>query len=794
MLRRFANALLRRRVPVVLGVALVTAWLGLTARGLGFDYSPQAVFETGDDDDRFLHEVTEAFGSGDGTILLIVARDEGVLHRPTLEWVRALTLRLRQEPWAKRVESLPTLRLPVPPKSDEDDLLVEPLGVDVTEARIAGDPVVDGLLVSRDRTATAIIVELQDDLRRVDAMKGPVERLDELARTFSLAEGQGVAPSGVAVAAGPGGPPAGARVQSYGLPTLRVRGIEMLRKDQRVMLPLVTALFAVALFLLFRGRPVAAVAPLMAVGATLLAIGGIMTLAGRPVDILSNVLPVMLFAIGVSDAVHLMARSAEESAAPTSDAPALVTSVERLTVACFMTSFTTAVGFASLLTSRTTVLRGFAWVAAVGVMIAYVFTILLVPTILSWVRPLRLPRTGPRRLPAALAALGASVGVHPWRWLAAAAVFAAVAGIGASQVLIDNRVHGPFRRDSELFRQQMEAEHALGGLLPLVVSIRAREPERLRDPDVLRRTWALQHDLEQRPGVGPTLSPATLVRSLWVAFQGQAPAGGDPLDDPNLPRTREELAQILLLGDLGGGLDWSRVVDEEWSWMRIVTRLEDRGSAHYLKMYEEVERDVARRFGDLTDIEVRLSGEGYVAARALDYFIWDLLDSLALAAVVIFGAMAVQLRSWRHAAVAVLPNAFPLLCTFGLMGFAEIPLNATTVVTFAIALGIAVDDTIHFLTRYDEERRAHADPREAMRRTMAGSGRPIVMTTLLLVAGMSVLLASEFLATRRFGGLLMTAIASALPGDLIVLPALLVLVDGRRFRRSRLTGPPAGPV
>lgn len=761
MLRRFATALLRRRIPVVLALAALTAWLGLTARGLGFDYSPQAVFETGDDDDRFLDEVTEAFGAGDGVILLIVSRADGVLHRPTLEWVRALTLRLRQEPWAKRVESMPTLELPVPPKTDEDDLRVEPLGVDVTEARIAGDPVIDGLVVSRDRTATAIVVELQDDLRQVAAMKGPVERLEAIAAAAD--------------------PPRGVTFLSYGLPTLRVRGIDMLRADQRVMLPMVTGLFAVALFLLFRGRLVAAVAPLIAVGATLLCVGGIMTLSGRPVDILSNVLPVMLFAIGVSDAVHLMSRAAEEAAEASTDAPPLVTAVERLTVACFMTSFTTAVGFASLLTSRTAVLRGFAWVAAVGVMMAYVLTILLVPVLLSWARPLRLPHKRPRRLPALLSALGTSVSAHPWRWLALTAALAAVAAVGASQVVIDNRVHGPFRKDSELFKSQMEAERALGGLLPLVVSVRAREPDRLRDPDVLRRVWALQHELESRPGVGPTLSPATLVRALWVAFQGLSPPGDDPLDDPNLPRTREELAQLLLLGELGGGhMEWGRVVDEEWTWLRIVTRLEDRGSRHYLQMYGDLEGTISRLFGDLPDIEVRLSGEGYVAARALDYFIWDLLDSLALAAVVIFAVMALQLRSLRHAAVAILPNTFPLLCTFGVMGFADIPLNATTVITFAIALGIAVDDTIHFLTRYDEERRATHDVSEAIRRTFIGSGRPIVMTTLLLVAGMSVLLASDFLATRRFGGLLMTAIAAALPGDLIVLPAMLRLVDGRQ--------------
>ena len=771
MLPKLADVILRFRFLVLVALAAATVWFGLGARQLRFDYSPQAMLETGDDDDAYLHAINAEFGSGDRLVMLIVERDGGVLDHGTLEYVDELTRVFDAEAFTERARGLTTLELAIPPKTDEDDLTVEPLGLDVTEARIAGDPLVDGLFVNGDRTATLVMVELLEAYHRVEELRPLVERIAAL------------------LAAHP--PPDGVTVTPYGIPQLRVEAVRLLRQDQVAMLPLLAVIFFLVLFGLVGGRLIGAVAPMAAMAVTLVWVGGLMGYTGQPVNILSNVLPILLFAIGISDAIHLLARYMEEGDRGVPGGAALRTTIVRLTTACFLTSFTTAVGFGSLVVSRTRILANFGWVSALGVMFAYVITILLVPVLLSFARPLLRRRSRGRERPPspALLWLSRTVVDHSGRWLLGAAALVAVALVGAFFVRVDNRVHGAFRPESDLYESQMAAERAAGGMLPLVVSVRSEEPWGLRDPAVLRRVWALQKYIEAQEGTGPTSSPATLVRALWVAFQGLAPPGEDPIEDPNLPRTSEELAQILLLGSLGGGMPFERVVDEEWTHLRIVTRLEDLGSRRLKPMFERVRGEAESLLGGMPGISVRLTGEAYVASAALHYFIYDLLNSLALAAVIIFTAMSLLFRSIKEGLISIVPNVLPLVCTFGYMGFARIPLNATTVVTFAISLGIAVDDTIHFLTRFNEEH-LRVPAKEAVRLTVLHAGRPIVMTTVLLATGLLVLTGSQFLATQRFATLVIIAIVSALPGDLVVLPALLARFGGRRRPSLAAAEPP----
>lgn len=757
-----AALLLRRRLGVLVALALVTAAFAGGMPRLQFDFSPQAFFDTGDDESRFLEAHEATFGRSDNLVMVVVRRPAGVLDPPVLRYVDALTARFADEPWVERVEGLTTVKVVRPPRDEFDPIEIGALGLEVTEERIAGDPIIDGTFVDAARTATAVFVTVDSKYRRIAELQPLMRRLDEIVDGLE--------------------PPPGARVIRYGLPYLRAEVVEMLERDQLVLFPLTAAVFMVVLLLLFGGRPIAVAAPFAAIGVTVIWTSGLMGYAGEPVNLLTNVLPVMLFAIGISDSIHLLARYAEECGAGGDGRGALVRATTMLAGACFLTSFTTAVGFASLLVSRTTILVSFGWLSAVGVVFAYVTTILLVPALLSFGRPLQ-PRGGMSRESAVgrlAVRLGAAIVARPVRWLAGGLAIGVVMAAGALHTRVDTRVYEAFDPDSELYARQMVAERALGGLLPLEVSVRAAERDRLRDPDILRRVWALQRFMESRPGVGVTLSPASFVRTLWVAVEGEKPAPADPLDDPNLPRTREALAQLLLLGSMAGDdLPWDRVVTDDWRHLRIAARLEDRGSQYYMPVFEEIEARAAALFDGVDGVEVRLTGQGLTATTALVYFIEDLLYSLLLASVIIFGAMTLLFRSVRTGLISVVPNLFPLLCTFGYMGLAGIPLNATTIITFSVSLGIAVDDTIHFLTRFDEEHARHP-VEEAVRRTMRHAGRPILMTTVLLCLGFGVLMTSDFLATARFAWLVVITMIAALPGDLIILPALLRLFARRR--------------
>jgi predicted RND superfamily exporter protein len=178
-----------------------------------------------------------------------------------------------------------------------------------------------------------------------------------------------------------------------------------------------------------------------------------------------------------------------------------------------------------------------------------------------------------------------------------------------------------------------------------------------------------------------------------------------------------------------------------------------------------------------------LTGDAYVSSVAIDRLIRDLFFSLLAAAAVIFVVIGVLFRSPRIGLISTLPNITPLAIVLGYMGWRGYEMNATNSLVFSISLGIAVDDTIHFLARFKEETKLSNNRSLAIQRTLEGAGKAIVLTTFLIVSGLSVMMFSSFVPTRRMAELVSISLVAALVGDLLLLPACLAL-----FWKQRSSG------
>ncbi|MBZ0254048.1 MAG: MMPL family transporter, partial [Candidatus Methylomirabilis sp.] len=174
-----------------------------------------------------------------------------------------------------------------------------------------------------------------------------------------------------------------------------------------------------------------------------------------------------------------------------------------------------------------------------------------------------------------------------------------------------------------------------------------------------------------------------------------------------------------------------------------------------------------------------VTGDSLVASGAMTRLVNDMISSFLSAFVIIFFILAIEFRSIPLGALSMLPNILPTLLVMGLLGFLHEPIRASTAVIFAIAIGIAVDDTIHYFVRFAKEMHVDHDHEAAARRAMVSSGRAILFTTLLLTLGMGVLSFSDFVATRNFGILTGVTLVTALVADLVVAPALLVVFRPR---------------
>jgi predicted RND superfamily exporter protein len=213
---------------------------------------------------------------------------------------------------------------------------------------------------------------------------------------------------------------------------------------------------------------------------------------------------------------------------------------------------------------------------------------------------------------------------------------------------------------------------------------------------------------------------------------------------------------------------------------RHLLRMRDQGT-HQDRLFADIlQHQLAHLFPPGCGVKYQITGEAYVAAIALNQFIRDLFFSLSCVSLFIFLVIGVLLQSPRLGLISILPNITPLAITMGYIGLRGYSLSMSNVIVFAISLGVAVDDTIHFLARFREELeiskiRGETDVLAAIRRTCLGTGRAILMTTLLIVCGLAVLLLSAFVPTRRFAELSAVTMISALLGDLLLLPASLKL-------------------
>jgi predicted RND superfamily exporter protein len=570
--------------------------------------------------------------------------------------------------------------------------------------------------------------------------------------------------------------PEGTTVTMGGLPYIRVWVAQHFRSDQIVLVPLSLLVCCFILFLSFRWAP-GVVFPIMAVIVSAVLILGAMALAGESINIINQVVPILIIVIGISDSIHLVSRFLEESRSAADSMEASRRTLRFMAVACLLTSVTTAVGFASLVVSRTDILVRFGITAAVGVMIAYLVTIHLLPPLLSFTRPHKRKERATRRegrLEESLESLMRFILRRPKTvLLVSAAVMAGAIGV-AALVTVDSRLMGIFRPGDAPWETTHLIQDELEGVMPLEVSFRSEAHGRFDDPEVLNRMQDFEQWVETQDGVLGVTGYSDYLHQAAVAYHDDEERRTQPF------RSISEVASLASFLEGGNPSPIEPYVTLDRRRARINVMVADIGAQRMRVLIGAIERELEQRFGDLDDLDVILTGNAHVASIGISSIVDDLFKSLLTAFAIIFVLMTLLFRSVRMGLMSVPPNVVPLITTMAYMTISGIELNTTTVVAFAISLGLAVDHTIHMLARFREELARGKPLEEAIVGSARGTGRAIVVTSLTLFIGMLVLLLSSFVPVSQFATLIAVTALSCLLGNLIVLPALLKVVPVTR--------------
>lgn len=739
---------MRRRGRFVLGCAIITVLFGAALPRLTADHDPRAFHPQGSPLVALTRHAEKVFGADDQTALVAVL-DPGLFTRDGIRRLDTLTRALDGLDGVERVLSLTNL----PDISgDSDTLDVTPR---LTEALSGGDDgalaaarrdlladeLVGGVLLSRDGEATLIQVEV------LEAWSAPKKRADLHDRIEAL----------LAESAAPG-----VEFLLGGFPMVRVEySRELLGETGRLL-----GFTALGLVILVGVMLRSVRGALITVGVVLVAnvwTHGAMALAGEPLTILSMLTPIIVLIVGVADAVHVLLAFRRE---PGTREERAIRAAESIGPAGFLTSVTTALGFLTLLTADDVrMLRVFGVTTAVGVLAAWLVTMLLVPPLLASRRvgfdrdrrgDVKAPETPDTRL-------GARIVARPVRALILAGLVIVVASFVASRISTDAKILDGLRDDHPIMRTYHALEERFGGSLPLQVVYDAPAGDGVADPALLAHMAKTAEWLRSQPGVGQVRSPDAFARRLHAALSGET----------GLPSTADALSELYLTASFGDRDPFDGLVNTTDGVARIQTLLYERGSTETLALTDRLQAFLDAN--PLPGATIGLAGTAYIAPRAWARLLDDMVWSSVWAVLLITALFAVLFRSVTLALLTIPPNLVPLVFVLAAMAALGIPVKGNNAVVFSIAYGVAVDDTIYFLAHLRHLWRGGVPWKDAVIRAHAEMTKPLITTTVVLGLGFSVFLLSTFEFSVTLGLQMLVCVLAGAAAELWLMPALLAL-------------------
>jgi len=581
---------------------------------------------------------------------------------------------------------------------------------------------------------------------------------------------------------------AGFDVHLAGPPVLNVALDAASRREAGRSFPVCFGLAIALLAWLFRCPRTTLVAVACA-GGTLVLTFGAMGLAGVPLNMVTSVLPSLLFVLSLAGAIHVLRRFQAWRAEGLELEAALAASLDETARPCIIAALTTALGFASLLAASMAPVRELGAFAALGLVFSAAVNLTVGPLL---VRALRSPAPDAARAFAPRSPWTAAPFRHPTAVIAGSGLVVLVALAGVARIRVDSNPLAFLPDDSRVVRDYEAVGRELTGYYALEVMVDV--PSGWERPEAWSEIAKIERALAGQPGVARVLSPLDLLRQLrhWSddgATSADATDGADGADGADgwsLPP--DASTARALLRDYGAlvSAEGFPLTADEGRVVRVAALVNVMPASDFGRIEDAARAAVAALpppyTGAVTGVVPRL-------VEAQLGLVETQVRSFGLAFVTIFAGLAIGLRSWRLAALSVPPNLLPIAVALGAMGLAGIALDAATVMMASVALGIAVDDTVHVLSAWDEER--VREPAGAAARAIDRVGPALFITTAAACAGFLALRLSDFLPIRWFGLLSALAIATALLADAWLVPALLVRLPGAE--RSAAAAPEATP-
>ena len=761
--------ILRNRVWNLAGILLITLLLGYKAIDLEISYNFSSMLPASDSTLIRYQQFKKTFGE-DGSILFIGIKDDKIYNLVEFNAWYDLTGTLKNIDGVQEIVSFANLyKLTKNDSSKKFDF--QPIVTKKPETQheldslieeIYSYPFYDNLLYNKSSNANIMAITLSHDKlnnkKRIFLVNKIKARTEEFSKQYDI------------------------NFYYSGLPYIRTVTLKKVQTELRLFILLAMLIASIALFIFFRSVK-AVLFPMFIVTISIVWSMGILVLLGYKITLLTGIIPPLVIIIGVENCIFLLNKFHHEFRSHGNKIKALSRVVQRVGNATFLTNLTTATGFAAFIVTRNQALIEFGIVASVSIMIVFFLTLFLIPIFYSYLSPPkeRHIRHLDNRLTVKLLDKIVFLVQNKRNVIYLTTIAVLLVGIvGIVKLKTTGNLVDDISHSDPLYKDLMFFENEFNGILPFEISIDTRKHKGAFRLSTIRKINQLQDSLRKYPEFSKPLSIADVVKFAKQAFYN------DNSSYYSLPNSQEKNFILSYVPNMGSEKKTilNSFIDTNQQVTRITVQIANVGTKEIKRIKQDLKPIIDNIFPP-NRYDVEITGTSVVFLKGTEYLVRSLLISLILAIIVIGILMALLFTSFQMVGVSIITNLLPQILTAALMGFLLISIKPSTILIFSIALGISVDNTIHFLSRYRMELKTNNwNIKLSVISALKETGFSMIYSSIVLFFGFAIFTLSTFGGTKSMGFLISFTLLIAVLSNLLVLPSLLLSLDRRVTTKS----------
>ncbi len=715
---------------------------------LKFTFDFEQFFPQGDPDLEFFLEFREKFEPDDNFMFVAVRREQGIFEQQFLDNLHDLTLQCRDLESVNRSVSITTTKFPIKLPIGGFTAVnavnrSKPEGYARDSIRLVEDERLAGKLISKDGKTAVVFMKTVDKIQQEPAEK-LIADLDALMANYNF--------------------------ESYhylGRANFQKEIVRMQKRELIVSAVVSGILVMLIMFLIFR-RPASILISLVSIGLGMLLFMGLLAATGRELNAMSALYPVLMIIVGTSDVVHIMSKYIDELGRGKSREAAITVTIKEIGLATLYTSLTTAIGFATLMTSRVPPIKDFGLNAAVGVMVAYVTVLFFTTALLTYFDREQLIATKSNifKWDKWMNNFYLFTKTYPRQIMWGGAGLLVFCLLGISMISTNYQLTSNMPMGEKITEDFAFFEKEFSGFRPFEVAISiTNDTLEANDYEIVKEIDKLENHLRSYPAIQSPTSITMIYKSLNQASSGNRKAYY------KMPESKAKFMQYRKLAERFPA-SANVLVSKDKKHTRIAGSVLDIGADNIGLISDSIDHFIATEI-DPTLISCKQTGTGVIIDKNSQYVRNSIIRGLGMAILIVSLLMALLFRNFKMVFISLVPNVLPLLLAGAILGYLGIQLEAGISIVFAVIFGIAVDDTIHFLSKYRISRSKGMDMETALHITFVETGKAICLTTVILFFGFLVMLFSIHPPSITVGLLISATLISAVFGDLLFIPVLI---------------------